>query len=112
MTDNLISQMNSMTISNQNKIIGYVNDDIQAIHDAILLNPEKVDIGLIEFPPILEQEIDCKCLQISLEYLKQHGDQLLLHKIQNHNLHDTAITYLDYYIECLETTYETLIDSY
>ena len=101
--DELLNSFRKLEVSKQLKIDQYVKNDLTAIQKAITDNPDKCDAQLIEFP-LPEQEIDLECLSIALQFLKHQGEAHLLQKLPYH-LRETAVAYLDYYIEQLEESY-------
>ena len=44
--------------------------DLKAIAKAITKYSNQVDISLIEFPPILFENVDINCLNLSIQYLE------------------------------------------
>ena len=105
--DELLNSFRKLEVSKQQKVDQYVKDDLVAIQKAIIENPNKCDTQLIEFPPLLEQDIDLECLSIALQFLKHQGESYLLESLPYH-LKEIAKAYLDYYIEQLEESYDYL----
>ena len=99
--DTLINQLQNLELTKQTTVQQYIRDDIGAIVTAVKQHPDKVDTALIEFPPLLEHEIDLECLQMAINYLKLKGQDELFNRV-SYQERDRAVTYLDYYLDTLE----------
>ena len=97
MTDDLIAKMHTLDI---NAVQEWVRIDLESIRYAIITNPDKVDVTLVEFP--IEAH-DKESIRFAIHYLKRENVQ--------HLLVPSAIQtriYLEYYIDCLQTCYDSL----
>lgn len=102
--NSLIGDFKELSVNKENEVIQHIKEDLQAIINTVIKHPETCDCNLIEFPVNLEEEINLEYLSISIKYMDSDGQRYLLDNIPYH-LRDIAITYLDYYIECLEESY-------
>ena len=100
--DQLINEFSKLNTENQ-QMLNFIRNDLAAMATAIIKYPNCVDISLIEFPPILYQNLSSNSIKLAIDYLEKRG-QIELNQMIPATEYRKASGYLDYYIDCLKNS--------